>query len=338
MLLPLMMTLTALAQDAVTLSTLHTVYAGGKPPALMIKANVDTTELEVDVTCGGVRQTHSGPVAAQDTVRLEFTLPRGTHICSGTLDGRFSDGTSGKMPLEFKVQVRANLEFVITKDDLDIDAQYLDARLNHPIEQLMVEVFGPGGVALGSGVAPADVGSTGPHRVQWDQTPGEVVQLRVTAQTADGETGIYNLWPWSYQVPHEDLNFASGSDEVTPEEAPKLEEAMANIQAVIEKYGKGVGGFPIPIKLYVAGYTDTVGSSSSNKSLSTRRAKSIASWFRANGFERPIYVQGFGESGLIRPTADEVADPANRRALYMLSAQSPGTGPLIPKDDWRPLD
>ena len=91
------------------------------------------------------------------------------------------------------------------------------------------------------------------------------------------------------------------------------------------------------LKLFVAGYTDTVGSHSANQSLSNNRARSIAQWYRQNGLRIPIYYQGFGEEVLAKPTPDETDEPANRRALYILSSQQPATSESLPRSKWRRL-
>jgi outer membrane protein OmpA-like peptidoglycan-associated protein len=338
MLIALMMSWAAVAQQPVTWQFLHGAADGSKKPAIEVTVNIEAKSLEVTMTCGGVQQSRQGPAKRGQTVRLEFPLPSGTHSCTGSLKGAFSDGSEGEAPLTGELKVPVKLSLTYTKDDLSLKEHTFQVRSSHPLKELQIEVYGPGGTRLGGGRAPTDVGSLGPHPIQWTQEPGEVVQLRLTALGNLGEKYSLDLWPWSYQIPHDDLNFASGSHAIAPSEVPKLQAAMGKIQAVLSKYGKGVGGFPIPIKLYVAGYTDTVGSKSSNKDLSKRRARSIAQWFKDQGFSRPIFIQGFGEEGLIRTTADEVEDAANRRALYMLSAWNPSVGPLIPRDSWKKLD
>jgi outer membrane protein OmpA-like peptidoglycan-associated protein len=93
----------------------------------------------------------------------------------------------------------------------------------------------------------------------------------------------------------------------------------------------------VEIQLYVAGYTDTVGNSASNQGLSERRAKSIARWFSTRGFAQPIHFQGFGEDALAVGTPDETDQAANRRAIYILAAQPPPTGPTLPRSAWHRL-
>jgi outer membrane protein OmpA-like peptidoglycan-associated protein len=91
------------------------------------------------------------------------------------------------------------------------------------------------------------------------------------------------------------------------------------------------------VKLFVAGYTDTVSDRDHNQRLSDARAKSIASWFRRKGLRIPIFYQGFGEDVLAKPTPDEKPEPANRRALYLLASQRPATGGQLPRDAWKEL-
>ena len=91
------------------------------------------------------------------------------------------------------------------------------------------------------------------------------------------------------------------------------------------------------VNLYVAGYTDSVGDASSNQTLSERRAKEIAKWFRSSGFKGNIFYQGFGEKGQAVPTADNVDEVRNRRSLYIVAAEKPATSQDLPYRQWKPL-
>jgi outer membrane protein OmpA-like peptidoglycan-associated protein len=99
---------------------------------------------------------------------------------------------------------------------------------------------------------------------------------------------------------------------------------------VVARYGSVVD-----IELFVAGYTDTVGSTASNQGLSERRAEAIAGWFARRGFAGPIWYQGFGESVLKRATPDETDELVNRRALYLLAAEVPPPSAELPHRNWR---
>ena len=93
----------------------------------------------------------------------------------------------------------------------------------------------------------------------------------------------------------------------------------------------------IGVRLYVAGYTGTVGDAAQNRLLSTQRARSIALWFRRHGMKLPIFYYGFGEDVLAAETPDETDEPRDRRALYMLSTHTPAEGSDFPKASWKSL-
>jgi outer membrane protein OmpA-like peptidoglycan-associated protein len=126
--------------------------------------------------------------------------------------------------------------------------------------------------------------------------------------------------------------FESNSDKIRPHEEPKLQATLQQLQEVIDKYGEMV-----PVKLYIAGCTDTVGDGGHNADLSRRRARAIAVWLKAHGYNRPIYYHGFGESLLAVPTGDSVDEARNRRALYMVGANPPPAGSGVPGVSWTPL-
>ena len=111
-----------------------------------------------------------------------------------------------------------------------------------------------------------------------------------------------------------------------------VKETLRQLQDVIDKYGDVV-----PVKLYIAGCTDTVGDPAHNRELSRKRARAIAVWLNGHGYDLPIYYHGFGESLLAIQTGDGVDMPANRRALYLVGAQPPPAGSGIPSVSWSSL-
>jgi hypothetical protein len=73
----------------------------------------------------------------------------------------------------------------------------------------------------------------------------------------------------------------------------------------------------------VTGYTDTVGSPQYNVILSQRRADAVAKSLVANGVPAAsITTAGRGEQGLLVPTADNVAEPQNRRVEVVGTAMA----------------
>ena len=98
------------------------------------------------------------------------------------------------------------------------------------------------------------------------------------------------------------LYFLEGTTEITPESLPVLDELRAEI-------AKRPGA-----EVQVTGNTDTVGSDADNDALSQKRAEEILNLLVSKGFDRSIMsAVGRGERELKVPTADNVANPINRR-------------------------
>ena len=316
----------ASAQDAVKMDIVRVGQVGQSPPAFLVHAQVPLDDLTVQLQCGGTRAATSGAVERGKSVRLALEVPRGQHRCSGRLSIRASDGSEGELPLKFGVTMHPPLEVTVPRDSVDLSGGQLSVVLDRAAQSVKVEVVGPGGAIIGHGSNTAGPFSAGsPIPLSWTDSGEEVIQLRVVGTDTDGFWGQVDLSPWAYEVPHDDVVFASGDAQILPAEEPKLEAALAEVGKIVEKYGSVA-----QINLYVAGYTDTVGSAASNVTLSRARARAIAGWFQAHGFEHPIHYQGFGEQGLAVATPDETDEAANRRAAYIIAAEPPPVSTAIP--------
>jgi outer membrane protein OmpA-like peptidoglycan-associated protein len=266
------------------------------------------------------------------TVRLDIEVPSGTHDCRGTLNAQFTDGTEGSMPLAFTVNRQNPIELRATTADLDIENRRLRVHLNQPVAQLVLQVFGDKGTVIAQTVQNGVSKKTA--TLEWQHPPTPVTRLRITASGKSGLATNLDLFPWRFDVPHDDVIFPSGSSLIPPAEEFKLLAAKQEIDATLNRFAGGSLGFDIPIQLFVAGYTDTVGNAIANRTLSEQRARSIATWFRLNGFTQPIHYQGFGESALAVPTPDETDAPANRRAEYIIASDLPQISASMPSNRW----
>ena len=332
LLAPLAVTLTAAAQDAISLEVVRKGQTEQSSPALLLTPNIDAESLEVDVACGGATADWRGGAPAGQPVRLELATRPGRHTCSGNLSARFIDGSEGEMPLEFEVEMLGAMEVRVDPASVDTTARTLTLTLDRPAGRIEITATTPDGQPAGSGVVDGLGAAPGtPLEVSWDGA-AEVGRVSVKAYDSDGFWAGVDLFPWYYEIPHEDVIFASGKSAVDPQEAPKLFAAKAEVDKVVQRYGSLA-----QIHLYVGGYTDRVGPFESNLILSRDRAAAIASWFRAEGFSGPIYYQGFGERGLAVHTADEVPEPANRRAVYIVAAQPPPVTDAMPGSKWKVL-
>jgi len=101
------------------------------------------------------------------------------------------------------------------------------------------------------------------------------------------------------------VQFANGSAELTPQAVQVLDNlgrALSN-QALVD------------YRFRIEGHTDTVGSRQYNNTLSDRRAAAVVDYL-ANNFHvdrSRVEAIGMGKDGLLVPTADQTAEPRNRR-------------------------
>lgn len=103
------------------------------------------------------------------------------------------------------------------------------------------------------------------------------------------------------------LNFLPNKAELTPESEQQLAE-------LIQRARVRAGG-----EIIVVGHTDRTGTLEQNDALSLKRAQAVATRFKAQGFpESLITAVGRGEREPLIPTADEVAEPRNRRAEIII--------------------
>ncbi|MCK6505780.1 OmpA family protein [Myxococcota bacterium] len=328
-LLPLALSATAGAQDAVRLEIVREGVVGGASPALTVHPRVDLERLDLQLSCGATRAGHQGPAELAVPVVVPLPVPQGRHACTGRLAVRMTDGSEGEMPLSFQVEVLPELRLSTAPDHLDLQAGTLVVEGSRPLASAEAILTGEQGeLGRAERTSPAGDGLT----LHWSPPSAEILQIQVTAQDAHGFAARLDLFPWSYSVPHEDVVFETGSATIRPEEEGKLEDAWARLQEVIGRYGKVA-----PVHLYVAGYTDTVGSAASNRTLSEARARAIAAWFRARGFTGPTWYQGLGEQGQAVPTPDETDEAANRRVDYIVAAQAPPKSERLPTSTWTPL-
>ncbi|KIG19081.1 OmpA family protein [Enhygromyxa salina] len=174
------------------------------------------------------------------------------------------------------------------------------------------------------------------------RTADEVFMIKVTGSDDTGYSATDSRVPWSVHIPHTEVNFDSGKYNIKPDEEWKVAEAFAVLVHELdhlEKANKAIDDLDpanktsaddITVQLYIVGYTDTVGNSADNKKLSENRAKAIAQYFVDKGAWCEIHYAGMGESGLAVNTGDSVDEVRNRRALYILSPETPAGGGQVP--------
>ncbi|MFT5586869.1 MAG: hypothetical protein ACI9VR_004472 [Cognaticolwellia sp.] len=320
------------AADPIALEVIARAQKNLGKPSLTLVVNQDADKLDVRVDCAGAWGESHGGASAGDKITMELDVPVGTHSCTGSLAAEFSDGSTGEMPLTFQVTMLGPMEILVPADKINMEERTLVVMMDRQPSQVQVQAYGPGDLLIGEVSVPSiGAGPGDPIEVQW-KSEGEVIRLHVVGTDVDGFWTAKDLMPWYYNIPHEDVVFESGKSQILPQEEPKLAAALVEANEVLVKYGTVA-----KVNLYVAGYTDTVGDKNNNKRLSQARAAAIARWYRDHGFTGEIYYQGFGEQGLAVATPDNTAQAQNRRALYVLAAETPPVSASMPKDIWTKL-
>ena len=291
----------------------------GKKPSLVVSVHRDLKALTLNLVRGDGKKIHQKLPNVPRNSKRTFSLPQksGRHRYKGTLEVTFPDGEGGAMNLDFVAEVVATLGLRVDRDDLDLDGHKLHLRTRRPIARLDYEIISENGSLLGEGSKPVSPAGTRVD-LEWQQKDGKVLKIGLVAHDADGIHEDLELIPWRYHIPHEEVEFETGKWEIRDSQKPRLNRSYELLKKGLAKYGK-----LLEVKLYIAGYTDTVAAADYNLQLSGKRALSIARYFRSKGFRHPIYYQGYGERGLKVPTPDETDEPRNRRAEYVLAAEPP---------------
>lgn len=317
----------AAAQEAVSLQVVRYGQVGTATPGLTLIPNQAASSLNVRVECGGKVQEHGGPAGAGEKIDFRFEVPAGTYSCKGSLAGDFADGTSGDMPLAFQITQFPPLQIRLVPGSVNLTERRIAVTLDRPAGKIEVTALGAHGAEMGTGLLPTSAPAGTPITAEWARPTGEVIKVRVKAFDDKGFWSELLISVWSYAIPHEDVVFATNSSTIEESEVYKLETALAEATKVYQKYEGEV-----KVRLYVGGHTDTVGDGAFNEKLSFERALSLARWFAGHGFPGEVYYLGFGESKPAVKTGDQVDEPRNRRADYIL-AGSPPAG-----DAWKQLE
>ena len=242
-------------------------------------------------------------------------------------------GQESTSQFEFDVVVGKGLSLRVDKSLEDIENSRVSFTANRPIARVELEVrSAKGKVVRQRTISYGPISAGAPIDVSWEPYDGDILKIVIKAYDPEGFWSGVELSPFWVDIPHEEVEFANGRWEVRPSEAPKLDNTLEKIHEELEKYGK-----LLVLRLYVAGYTDTVGTAGENQLLSNKRARSIARHFRKLGLKIPIYYQGFGEKALYVETPDNTPEPKNRRALYVLGNAPPMRSAAIPRSAWKPL-
>ena len=313
---------------------LRSIVKGKEKPAITLRPAAAVKSLKIRLTRGDgtVQKLKSGRIRAGASKVLTFKQPVGVFAYRAAFDVRWADGSDTSFETSFSATRVGELKLSIGAGNVDMDERSLSFSITNPAASAELVILGARGRRIGYATADYDAAPPGEElELGWDAVEGDIVRMDLKVTDIAGFWTGMQIIPFSIEIPHDELQFESGRHEIRAAEAPKLAKTMGHIEAALKEHGT-----LLSLKLFVAGYTDTVGNRAYNLDLSRRRARAIAAWYRAKGLKIPVYFQGFGEDVLAKKTPDETDEPANRRAVYILSSQSPA-GASFPGGNWKRL-
>lgn len=305
----------------------------GDAPILEIEATdiVKSGKVSVKSSSGKSFSTSFGRLNPGARKRLVIKDSVGAHDYEATIEAVGLDGAKATIPIQFKTVRVEPIKLHVDRDAVDVSAGTLIFESNRPIDKVEVELFDKDGKKLGAEEQSFD-GQKGKLTLKWT-TDGEVGGIQMRAYDVDGFWSALLLEPWWVEIEHQDIIFDFGKSTWQASEEEKLKKSLTEIKKIMKRYDR----FRSEMRLYIAGYTDTVGSEGENMKLSAERAEAIAKWFKKQGVEMKVYYQGFGESVLAVQTADNTPEERNRRALYILANSTPPRTKSTPKSNWRAI-
>ena len=321
--------------DTIEFEVTPKVFATSRDKPTLTLHNVeDCDDVVVKLTRedGKPYSFRTGRIAAGTFKKFPIEVPPGREYkFTGTIERR-SGKTVESLEVKFVAEIVVPAKLAVDQSKVDLKARTLELSSTRKTSKVEVEVTGDMGQEMGKGTTSFDAAAPGsPLKVSWEQGDGTVMKIALRVWDTDNFYEGIELFPWHIYIPHEEVNFATGSFKIEPKEEPKLEKSLDEVKEAVDKYGKFAD-----IKLFIAGHTDTVGPADSNRTLSLNRARSISEYFRRHGLRVPIMYDGFGEDALKVPTPDETDEIQNRRAEYIVAIEPPPIQAARPAN-WKPL-
>jgi MYXO-CTERM domain-containing protein len=307
--------------------------ATGGQASLTIRANQDLEDVQVTIKGDGKTINKSlGKMKAGKTQKITWTQSAAQARYDLEVNGQGVEAVfafevvkpkTGEGKLE-KLKVKSSREDVVKRRQATFETSFDLANYEY-------KIYDADGDVIDSDLVTTGVKAGESFTIKW-RAKTEVFMIFVKGEDQFGRFTEYKLVPWAVEIPHTEINFDTDKDDVKKDEAPKLDEALAvafHELDALDRVNEAVGAQLTP-RLYIVGYTDTVGNPAYNEKLSRMRAKAIAEYFRDHGFWAAIYYNGMGERGLRVETGDNVDEVRNRRALYLIGVQDPAAGGQIP--------
>ncbi len=300
-------------------------------PAFFLTPTRNVKSLHISCKVGGKTiELDKGAVKEMTQVTVTFPRNEAVNTAECFVRAAFVDGDVVEQDVPVEWAYRLPLSIDLSRASADLEARTVTVKATGRVDEADIIAYGAHKAVLDKRTVAVGQGP-GEVKVPFVGEASEVVLLDVTLRSGTAWAG-FTYSPWFLNIPHDDILFASDSDTIPADQEWKMKGVLEQLTDVLDKYGAMV-----PVKLYIAGCTDTVGDAGHNRDLSERRARSIGRWLKTHGFAGPVYTHGFGESLLAVQTGDGEDHPVNRRALYMVGANPPPAGSGVPAVGWSAL-
>jgi outer membrane protein OmpA-like peptidoglycan-associated protein len=314
----------AAAQSAelpLTVNVPQMVNLPGEAPRLTLRADdkVDGVQLTLIEHGRAVLQRSVGSLKPGAEHPISWRAEPGEHEYSVQVSGKTAAGAA-KVAIDVVMDVMRPLEVKLARERVDLEERALDFTMNNPAGRAQLTIYNAAGRAIHEATTDFHGQPAGSRLVvTWPELSEPVQRMELRIYDASDSWSGHELVPFTVEIPHDDVVFETAKWDIRGSEQAKLDAAYTAILDAIREHGSD-----IKARLYVLGHTDSVGSAADNQLLSRKRAAEIARYFQQRGgISLPILAQGFGESRLAVPTGDNVDEPRNRRAQYILAAQTP---------------
>ena len=303
----------------------------GERPMLSVTVPRSVASMWVEIEAGDQTvEFNRAAMSAGETAKFNWDRDSSVVEALATIRVEFTDGYVEAVQVPVSYSYAGQLEIDLSRASADLKNKTLTVSVSQTVQRAEITAYGAHKSVLDQRSLELD-GGPGDVDVPWVGDASDVVLLDVTLHTNNAWAG-FTYSPWFVDIPHDDVVFQSGQWGIDPSEVGKLQDLLNEVSSLVEKYGAVV-----PVKLYIGGCTDTVGSRESNAVLSRNRARAIGQWLKDSGLNIPIHFSGFGESWLAVDTADGVDNALNRRAVYMVGANPPPRSAGVPSTRWSRL-
>ena len=302
---------------------------------LVPTAHVRQVEFELQNAEGkSVRTWKFKRVRKGKALDFKWKVPLGESKWTGVISCKHGSALH-KAQLQLSMVSMPRLDVGFSKEDVFMDKRLIIVQPSHALAWAEMNIFNDQGEQIAEERTPIEA-KTKRVEIKLPSLEGQTIR-RVELKLEDnyGQWVQIRVVHWYAEIPHDDVEFETGQATVRPEEAGKIDAVLHQIEAEQVAFRKELGRVDasLDLKLYVGGFTDTVGQSNDNLKLSLERARAIAQYFRKKGIKGQIYYAGFGETHPAVPTADNVAEARNRRAIYVITNAKP-QGFVPPRGKW----